>query len=191
METLLEHSSAWESPRCHPARSWETGLGLGICRGCGQVSVHIKCSLLSLWKILYIHRCSLIGHRLWSAYPTMQSTFFLRNRTTIYRWEPLPLGIKRHFPDAFGNIFLPVRCKAEFCWGLPGRHGEACPGPLLFSPLFPSALSFLLPLWNEMTEMANNGPWTAYHQTVMWENENTLICLSDCHFWLPAVCSLA
>lgn len=81
-----------------------------------------------------------IGHRLRSAYPTMQSIVFLRNRTRIYSWESLPLGTKLHFPDAFATIFLPVRCKREFCGALLGSMVKAALDPFCFPPSFPLPL---------------------------------------------------
>lgn len=63
----------------------------------------------------------------------------------IYQWESLPLGTKLHFPDAFGTIFLPVRCKREFCGGFLGGTVKAALDPFCFPPSFPlpSLSSFL------------------------------------------------
>ena len=63
----------------------------------------------------------------------------------IYHWESLPLGKKLHFPDAFGTISLPVRCKREFCGGFLGGTVKAALNPFCFPPSFPlpSLSSFL------------------------------------------------
>lgn len=114
-----------------------------IAQGCHEVSALIKCSP---WRFEDpVHRQNQSPR---SAYPTLQPSFFLSNRTLIFPLESLLFRIQLYFSVFFAANFLAwFSVRDRYVWGF---HSEGHPSPLLPSPLPFFLLSpFLIPAFCE------------------------------------------